>query len=153
MLDVNRSSLLLWPVKEDMISAEKSSNRWEACAAAKRPDKEINLGVKAAPQCGKSRREPEFVLFGFVRAVSSGPLAGRRLCAEEYSWGTWRPDDSGPALGNRGDHDDKPAARIVGTQSPPPRPSGPLRLRGRQPRCWVRFQSATGVVITAAVTP
>ena len=40
MLDVNRSSLLLWPVKEDMISAEKSSNRWEACAAAKRPDGE-----------------------------------------------------------------------------------------------------------------
>ena len=35
---------------------------------------------------------------------------------------------------------------------PPHQPFGPLRLREDQPRGWVRFQSATWVRITAAVT-
>src|ERR1700758_5452402 len=35
---------------------------------------------------------------------------------------------------------------------PPHQPFGPLRLREDQPRCWVRFHSATWVRITAAVT-
>jgi transposase-like protein len=35
---------------------------------------------------------------------------------------------------------------------PPHQPFGPLRLREDQPRGWVRFQSATWVRITGAVT-
>ena len=110
MLDVNRSSLLLWPVKEDMISAEKSSNRWEACAAAKRPD-------------GEGTRVRAVWLRSGGQQWSAVPDGGYVLRSTLGAHGD--PMIKDPHFGNRRDHDDKAAARIELRPSveggPPPR--------------------------------